>query len=57
MEIIVGLVIFFAVWAIIIWRLRVVQHRTERWIDAAYTKPNHAKFSGYWYWPKSPEDK
>jgi hypothetical protein len=55
MEIIVGLVIFFAVWAIIIWRLRVVQHRIDRWVDAAYTKPNHEKFSGYWYWPKSPD--
>lgn len=55
MEIIVGLVIFFAVWAIIIWRIKIVQQRTERWIEAAYTKPNHEKFSGYWYWPKSPD--
>jgi len=51
----IGLAIFFAIWGVIVWRLKVVQHRTERWVDAAYTKPNHEKFSGYWVWPKSPD--
>jgi hypothetical protein len=53
MEILIGLAVFFVIWGVIVWRLKVVQHRTERYIDAAYIKPNHEKFSGYWYWPKS----
>jgi len=55
MEILIGLIIFFAICGIIIWRLKVVQHRTEHWVDAAYTRPNYGKFAGYWHWPKSPK--
>ena len=55
MEILLGIGIFFLVWGIIIWRLKVVQARQERWVDSAYTRANYPKFSGYWVWPKSPE--
>ena len=55
MEILIGLAIFFLVWGIIVWRLKIVQTRQERWIDSAYTRANYTKFSGYWAWPKSPE--
>jgi hypothetical protein len=55
MEILIGLAVFFAIWGIIIWRLKIVQYRTERWIDAAYTRPNYNKFAGYWHWPKNTE--
>lgn len=51
----IGITLFFVAWGLVVWRLKVVQRRTERWVDAAYTKPNHKKFSGYWVWPKSPD--
>jgi hypothetical protein len=55
MEILLGIGIFFLVWGIIVWRLKIVQARQERWVDSAYTRANYPKFSGYWVWPKSPE--
>jgi hypothetical protein len=55
MDVLIGLAVFFVIWGIIIWRLKVMQLRTEHYIDAAYTKPNSTKFSGYWHWPKSPD--
>jgi hypothetical protein len=55
METLIGIVIFFIIWGIIVWRLKVVQHRQERWVNSAYTRANYPNFSGYWYWPKSPD--
>jgi len=51
----IGLITFFTICGLIVWRLKVVQHRTERLVDATYTRPNYDKFAGYWVWPKSPD--
>ena len=50
-----GIGIFFLIIGLVVWQLKIVQARQERWIDSAYTRANYTKFSGYWIWPKSPE--
>jgi len=55
MDILIGIAVFLAVLATVIWQLKVRKLRTERRIDAAYTKPNKDKYTGYWHWPKSPD--
>jgi len=39
---------------ILLWKLKITK-QTNKWIDAAYTKPNLHQYAGYWQWPKSPK--
>ena len=55
LTILFGIGIFFLIIGLVVWQLKIVQARQERWIDSAYTRANYTKFSGYWIWPKSPE--
>jgi len=53
MELLIGIgFVFFLVVGLVVWRLKIVQARQERWVNSAYTRANYPKFSGYWVWPR-----